>query len=61
MVVRVVTGLRAALEMSRVAGVRVIGKGSGRAPKRHRQDNISAVINNVIRFLIFSPPLVWMR
>ena len=36
MVVLVVTGLRAALEMSRVARMRVVGKGRSSTPKGHR-------------------------
>src|SRR5918995_5467257 len=37
MVVLVITGLRATLEMPRVSRVRVIGKGSGSTPERHRK------------------------
>ena len=37
MVVLVVTGLRAALEMSRVSRMRVVGEGRCCAPKRHRK------------------------
>ena len=37
MVVLVVTGLRAALEMSRVSRMRVVGKGRSSTPKGHAQ------------------------
>ena len=37
MVVLVITGLRAALEMPRVARVRVVGERRGGAAKRHRK------------------------
>src|SRR5215217_8651672 len=57
MVVLVTTRLRAALEMTRVARVRVVGERSGCAPPNDiLSANISAVINNVIRLFIFSPP-----
>src|SRR5215207_4812773 len=57
MVVLVVTGLRAALEMTRVSRMRVVGKGSGSTPKDIVSASMSAVINNVIRRFIFSHPL----
>ena len=58
MVVLVITGLRAALEMTRVARVRVICKRCSGAPKRHgqRQHERRDQQRNSLPHLI-SPPL----